>query len=236
MGANNYRAPQNTLPIPILRMETLQMIRIDRGPYRQWDSLGRTSATIASAFVVLYLTCPALTEIYLHLDGDTCIRHLRNFFLRSLPALQSLHLHIIGKPQGVGAEMSLLNRVIATLALLPSLSEFRFESHSLDDVGPLLHALTGDPGLQTTFALLPIVERLEFHSACAQLSYFIDFINHRWHVHDRTLKMLRLVQCSTRRQRPRFPVFQVGDAPSQLRKEWIAVKNCVEEGLQLEIL
>ncbi len=217
----------------------LQAIRIDRRLHRQWDSAELTSASKASAFVLRYLNCPALAELQLHLDGNTCILFLHDFFIRSAPPLQKLYLHVVDRPSGDDGQTNLLNRIIDTLTLLPTLLEFRLASRSLDDIGPVLLALTGRPGAgsnyNTSSTLLPILEHLEFHSMCAQPSLFIDLISSRWRAHGRTLKTVTLAQCSARRYGSRFPTFSPGGDSSRFPEAWAAVKEFISEGLRFEV-
>jgi len=219
-----------------LHMSNLQTIHISCGLY---DTVELMAAAKASAFVVRFLSCPALTDINLRLDGDTCIPYLRDFFLRSAPSLQKLHLHIFDRPSGDNCQMALSNQIVATLALLPSLSEFRLELRALDDAGLLLQALTSrlgpGPNHNTLSALLPVLELLELHSMYAQPSLFIDLISSRWRAHGRTLKTVTLAQCSARRYGSRFPTFSLGGDSSRFPEAWAAMKDFISEGLRFEV-
>ncbi|KLO09536.1 hypothetical protein SCHPADRAFT_943589 [Schizopora paradoxa] len=153
-----YRRP-NDFRVQPLHLDNLQILTVDRCVSREWDSGQLASAAKASAFVVRYLTCPSLTQLSVRLAGDDAIHHLRDFFHRSAPSLNYLDLHILDRPSnGEAGQVILLDRVIASLQLLSSITSLRLASRSIDSVDRLLEELRS-----TT--LLPSLEEIEFDFA-----------------------------------------------------------------------
>ncbi len=239
---------QSSFQTPTLHMAHLQTLRGASSPLCP-GMKRRLPAVEVSAFVVRFLVCPALTEIHLRLDGNAFILYAHEFFLRSAPPLQILDLSIINGPTQVVSEATLMARMIETLVLLPSLSEFHMTLPRLSDAGPLLQALAGTRAghnqggtSAASFSILPALESIELRSACAPSSEFVDLISARWRVRGRTLQSFTLSHCAsyrradTRRFKPVFPMFRAGDDPSNLHEEWEALKGFISEGLQLEIL
>ncbi|KLO11208.1 hypothetical protein SCHPADRAFT_999090 [Schizopora paradoxa] len=230
---SGHRYPHQASPI---HLERLQMINITRGLRREWDSNQLTSAAKAGVFVMRHLTCPVLTRLSVRLGGDECAQHLLEFSARSSPPLQTLDLHIIDRPSnGDGGQILLLTRINEALALLPTITTFRLASRSIDNIGQLLEALQSRSPL-----LLPSLEHLEFLFACAQPSQFVDLVRFRWRGAQkrgqRALKTLVLEQCLTRRYGPRLPTFSSKEDFSQLSREWVGVKEFVQEGLRFEVI
>ncbi len=240
---------QDPLEIPTLHMVTLQTLTVGSALYENHDSGRAPTAAKASAFVVRFLTCPALKEIRLYLKEDTCVLHLHNFFLRSTPPLQYLDISLLDGRSSVDDQPMLGARIIDSLALLPLLSELRLRLPHLYDAGPLLQALTqtcanhsSTHGLMstTTFVLLPALEHIDLWCVCAPPSQFVDLVSARWRARGRILQSFTLSNCIGRspgaQAISKFPKFGSSDDLSRLCEEWAVLKDCISEGLYFEII
>jgi len=242
------RRSQDPPEIPMLHMASLQALHVGSALYENHDSDRTPPAAEASAFVVRFLTCPALKEIRLYLKGEACSLHLHNFFLRSTPPLQYLDISFLDGPSGDDNQPMLGARIIGSLALFPLLSELRITLPHLYNAGPFLQALTRtcaeyspDPGLMTsttTFVLLPALEHIDLWFACAPPSQFVDLISARWRARGRTLQSFVLSHCMGRSPGAQVGIQKFGpsDDLSRLCKEWAVLKDCISEGLYFEII
>lgn len=190
------------------------------------------SAPVAGALVVYRLACPVLRELSLYLDGDACIEHLRNFFLRGgATTLEHLDLQITEGTNTAASEegrTTLVNTLVDVVSLLSNLSIVRIVSRFLGDVGPLLEALSG----------LQHLAQLEMRFVHARPSQFVDFIKARRNpVADNgvKLKSLTLWQCSAIRFGRRFTSFGPGLDQSRLTGNWGAVRDYISTDWQLKI-
>ncbi len=117
-----------------------------------------------------------------------------------MPPLKMLWLKL---RQGDEDQPMVLQSIIDSLALIPSLSSFHIHWTSRGDVGPLLRELTRMNGSSepnaSHFTLLPSLERLGISIAYADAPQLIDVISNRWRSHGRTLESV--AHCRSSRSR-----------------------------------
>lgn len=217
---------QDAARLPMMRYVRLHTLRIG-GPKEP------ESAPVSSAFIVYRLACPVLRELSLYLDGDACIEHLRNFFVRGgATTLEHLDLHITEGANTAASDegrTTLVNGLVDVVRLLSNISRLRIVSRFLGDVGPLLQALSG----------LQNLEYLELRFVYTHPSEFIDFIGDRRKLAaDKgvKLKSLTLWQCSLKRFGRRFQAFSSELDPSILTGDWEAAREYISEDWQLKIV
>lgn len=195
------------------------------------------AATKVSAFVLRFLTAPAVSELQLCLDWYEIDRDFHDFLLRSMPPIKKLDLRCES-----GGEM-FMEQFVDILTLLPSVSEFRVALPSSLNASSLLQSLSRTrkdatsvirPMSASPFLLLPSLEHLDFRFTSALPSPFVDLVNTRWGGCDRTLKSVTLSECKSFSggYRSRFPRFRLEDDLRHLLGQWEALKSLISEGLQ----
>ncbi len=153
-------------------------------------------------FILDHTSCPALKVLRLKLGWETNnsdIRAVCEFLRRSEPsALESAVLDVSASP--VDSDL-----IIEALTHIPSLRKFAIklskDNSSWNSIVVLLNALTktrNSSNPTAGFALLPALENLEINYSRIPSLAFIELIEARRRVHGKSLKCLKLSDCSGR--------------------------------------
>ncbi len=142
--------------------------------------------------------------------------------------------------RGAEEQPMVLQKIIDSLALIPSLSLLSIAWRIPGDAGPLLREHTRETGSSdliaiSRFVLLPSLKELKIAIAYAEAPLWIDVIRARWRARGRTLESVALSECSSAaREGSQLLEFNQGDNPACLPEEWEALKGFISEGLRFE--
>ncbi len=228
--------------LPKIELPELRIIRAS-------NFVGHDVKTVAAKFVLHFITCPMLRELYLCLNNEVEVE-LYSFSQRSIPHLQILDLDLdldLDPREPPFTEPLLPSHrrgIFDSLLLIPSLREFIVRWSGFGDVGDILNALkrTRDPATpHASFALLPALENLVLvlFSGSADLSpsKIIELITARWNAHETTFESFTL-SYEANDYPPNSLLFS-GWMPnggySQLPRVWDRVAPLVSEGLRFRI-
>ncbi len=241
--SSSAHSSRNEKDIHTMRLANLRSMRA--GSY---DLGANYPGSALAATVLAHTTCPSLIELDLHLNSVGFDDVLFNFFHRSAPRLEILHLDVNSRLLS-GFDRSEWEmqpgRIFDALALVPTLREFSVEwsETNQDAIGVLFLALArtciaGDRS--SPFVLLPTLERLELIDSYASSSQYVDLIASRWCSPLRTLNAVKLSYCSVALPYSSWkfkslPAFKPGDDLERLPDELKVIKTFVNEGLRLEI-